>query len=171
MEKQTSNDKSVKTPMLPEPSGDNKSSLLLPQVQTNHRLTLVKSTPTSGNKHLRHQLPHSSDANIIYLVPTDCARETSSGISSVTDSKSIIHHKPTWEPLLPLSTTSKIPQWSDVSKQTSASLLLRSKKEILDTADPQQVLTPEADWSVLASDVVDRVPLTRWLKKVEAKMK
>jgi hypothetical protein len=30
MEKQTNNDKSVKTPMLPEPSGDNKSSLLLP---------------------------------------------------------------------------------------------------------------------------------------------
>jgi hypothetical protein len=54
MEKQTSNDKSVKMPMLPEPSDDNKSSLLLPQVQANHRLTLVKSTPTSGNKHLRH---------------------------------------------------------------------------------------------------------------------
>jgi hypothetical protein len=30
-EKQTSNNKSVKTPMLPEPSGDNKSSLLLPR--------------------------------------------------------------------------------------------------------------------------------------------
>jgi hypothetical protein len=54
MEKQANNDKSVKTPMLPEPSGDNKSLLLLPQVQANHRLTSVKSTPTSGNKHLRH---------------------------------------------------------------------------------------------------------------------
>jgi hypothetical protein len=54
MEKHTNNDKSVKTPMLPEPSGDNKSSLLLPQVQANHRLTPDKSTPTSGNKHLRH---------------------------------------------------------------------------------------------------------------------
>jgi hypothetical protein len=32
MEKQMSNVKSVKTPMLPEPSDDNKSSLLLPQV-------------------------------------------------------------------------------------------------------------------------------------------
>jgi hypothetical protein len=30
MEKQMSNVKSVKTPMLPEPSGINKSSLLLP---------------------------------------------------------------------------------------------------------------------------------------------
>jgi hypothetical protein len=54
MEKQMSNDKSVKTLMLPEPSDDNKSSLLLPQVQDNHQLTLVKSTPMSSNKHLRH---------------------------------------------------------------------------------------------------------------------
>jgi hypothetical protein len=102
MEKQTSNDKSVKTPMLPEPSGDNKSSLLLPQVEANHWLTPVKSTPTSGNKHLWHQLPHSSDAKIIYLVPTDCGRETSSGISSVTDSKSTTRRKPIWGALLPL---------------------------------------------------------------------
>jgi hypothetical protein len=51
------------------------------------------------------------------------------------------------------------------------SLLLRSKKEVLDTADPQQVPTPEADRSVLASDVVARVPSTQWLKKVEAKTK
>jgi hypothetical protein len=49
-----SNDKSVKMPILPESSGDNKSSLLLPQVQANHQLTPVKSTPTLGNKHLRH---------------------------------------------------------------------------------------------------------------------
>jgi hypothetical protein len=49
--------------------------------------------------------------------------------------------------------------------------LLRSKKEVLDTADLQQVLTPEADRSILASDVVSRVPSTRWLKKVEAKTK
>jgi hypothetical protein len=42
MEKQTSNDKSVKTLMLPEPSSNNKSSLLLPQVQANHRLMPVK---------------------------------------------------------------------------------------------------------------------------------
>jgi hypothetical protein len=56
MEKQMSNVNSVKTPMLPEPSGDNKSSLLLPQVQATNRLTPDKSTPTSGNKHLRHQL-------------------------------------------------------------------------------------------------------------------
>jgi hypothetical protein len=72
------------------------------QVQANHQLMPVKSTPTSGNKHLRHQLPHNSDAKIIYLVPTDCVHETSSGISSVTDSKFTIHRKPTWEPSLPL---------------------------------------------------------------------
>jgi hypothetical protein len=131
----------------------------------------VKSTPTSGNKHLRHQLPHSSDAKIFYIVPTDCGRETSSGISSVTDSKSIIHHKPTWEPLLPLKITSKILQWFGISKPTSVSPLLRSKKEVLDTADPQQVCTLEAYRSVLASDVVTKVPSTRSLKKVEAKKK
>jgi hypothetical protein len=60
--------------MLQESSGDNKSSLLLPQVQV-HRLTSVKSMPTLGNKHLRHQLPYSNDAKIIYLVPTDCTRD------------------------------------------------------------------------------------------------
>jgi hypothetical protein len=35
----------------------------------------------------------------------------------------------------------------------------------------QEVPTLEADRSVLASDVVDRVPSTRWLKKDKAKMK
>jgi hypothetical protein len=49
--------------------------------------------------------------------------------------------------------------------------LLRSKKEVLDTADPRQVLTPDADRSVLANDVIARVTSTQWLKKVEAKMK
>jgi hypothetical protein len=44
MEKQMSNDKSVKTPMLPEPSDDNKSSPLRPQLQANHRLMPIKST-------------------------------------------------------------------------------------------------------------------------------
>jgi hypothetical protein len=50
---------------------------------------------------------------------------------------------------------------------------LRSKKEVLDTADLQQVPTPEAeaDRSILASDVVARVPSTRWLKKDETKTK
>jgi hypothetical protein len=52
-----------------------------------------------------------------------------------------------------------------------ASPLLRSKKEVPDTADPRQVPTPGADRSVLANDVVARVPSTRWLKKVEAKTK
>jgi hypothetical protein len=88
MEKQASNNKSMKTPMLPELSGDNKSSLLLPHVQDNHRLTPVKSTSTSGNKHMQHQLPHNSDTKIIYLVPTDCVCETSLGTSSVMGTRS-----------------------------------------------------------------------------------
>jgi hypothetical protein len=102
MEKQTNNVKNVRTLMPPEPSNDNKRSLLLPQVQVNNRPMSNKSTPTPGNKHLRHQLPHSSDAKMINLVPTDCVRETSSDTSSATDSKFTIHRKPTWEPLLPL---------------------------------------------------------------------
>jgi hypothetical protein len=102
MEKPMSNIKRVKMPMLPELSGDNKSSLLLPQVQATNRLTPDKSTPMSGHKHLQHRLLRSSDAKIIYLVPADCVHEICSGISSVTDSKSTTHRKPTWEPLLPL---------------------------------------------------------------------
>jgi hypothetical protein len=49
--------------------------------------------------------------------------------------------------------------------------LLRSKKEARDTVDLGQVPIPEADQSILASDVVARVPSTRWLKKEEAKTK
>jgi hypothetical protein len=49
--------------------------------------------------------------------------------------------------------------------------LLRSKKEALDTADPQQVPIPEADRSDLDSDVEARVLSTRWLKKGEVKTK
>jgi hypothetical protein len=67
--------------------------------------------------------------------------------------------------------TSKILQWSDVFKPTSASPLLRSKKVVLDTADLQQVPTLEVDQSVLANDVIARVPSTRWLKRYEAKTK
>jgi hypothetical protein len=88
--------------MLPELFDDNKSSLLLPQVQANNRLTSVKSTPMSGDKHLQHQLPHSSDATTIHLVPTDCVRETSSETSSAMVLKFTVPRKPTWEPLLPL---------------------------------------------------------------------
>jgi hypothetical protein len=44
MEKQMNNDKSVKTPMLLEPSGENKSSPLRPQLQANHQPMLVKLT-------------------------------------------------------------------------------------------------------------------------------
>jgi hypothetical protein len=49
--------------------------------------------------------------------------------------------------------------------------LLRSRKEALDTVDLWQVPIPEADRSVLAIDVVARVPSTRWLKKEEVKTK
>jgi hypothetical protein len=65
----------------------------------------------------------------------------------------------------------KILQRSDVSKPTSVSPLLRSKKEVLDTTDPQQVPTLEEDPSVLVGDVVARVLSTRWLKRDEAKTK
>jgi hypothetical protein len=41
----------------------------------------------------------------------------------------------------------------------------RSKKEALDTAVPRQVPIPEADRSILDSDVEARVLSTRWLKK------
>jgi hypothetical protein len=88
--------------MPPEPSDDNKRSLLLPQEQVNNRPTPDKSTPTPGNKHLCHQLPHGSDAKMINLVPTDCTCETSLGTSSAAYSKFTIHRKPTWEPLLQL---------------------------------------------------------------------
>jgi hypothetical protein len=62
-------------------------------------------------------------------------------------------------------------QRSDASKPMSVLQLLRSKKEAVDTVDLRKVPILEADRSVLASDVVARVPLTRWLKKEEAKTK
>jgi hypothetical protein len=49
--------------------------------------------------------------------------------------------------------------------------LLKSKKEVLDTADPQQVLIPGVDLSVLDSDIVAKVPSTRWLNRDEVKTK
>jgi hypothetical protein len=48
------NVKSVRTLLLPELSDDNKRSLLLPQVHANIRSMRDRSTPTPGNKHLRH---------------------------------------------------------------------------------------------------------------------
>jgi hypothetical protein len=65
----------------------------------------------------------------------------------------------------------KILQRYDVFKPTSASPLLKSKKEVLDTADPQEVPTPGVDRNVLTNDIVARVPSTRWLKRDEAKTK
>jgi hypothetical protein len=122
MEKHTHSVKSVKTPRLLELSDENKRSQPLPQVQAYNRLTPDRSmltpdrstptpgrsipmpdkpTPTPGNKHLWHQLPHSSDAKMIHLVPTCCVRETSSGTSSATDLKFTTHRKLTWELLSP----------------------------------------------------------------------
>jgi hypothetical protein len=46
------------------------------------------------------QQPRAAPQQMIYLVPTDCARETSSGTSSTMDSKFTTRHKQTWEPLL-----------------------------------------------------------------------
>jgi hypothetical protein len=106
MEKLMSNAKSVRMLMLPELSDDNKRSLPPPQVQAksqvNNRSTRDRSTPTLGNKHLRHQLPLSSDATMINLELTEYTQETSSEISSATASKFTTLRKPTWEPLLPL---------------------------------------------------------------------
>jgi hypothetical protein len=65
----------------------------------------------------------------------------------------------------------KILQRSDASKPTSVLQPLRSRKEVPDTVDLQQVPTPEADRSVLASDIIARIPSTRWLKKEEVKTK
>jgi hypothetical protein len=45
------------------------------------------------------------------------------------------------------------------------------KKEVLDILDLRQVPIPGADWNVLANDAVARVPLSRWLKRDEVKMK
>jgi hypothetical protein len=54
---------------------------------------------------------------------------------------------------------------------TFVSLPHRSKKEVLDTVDLQQVLTPGVDRNVLANDVAARVPLSQWLKRDEVKTK
>jgi hypothetical protein len=93
--------KSVKmlTPL--ELSDDNKRSQLLPQVQAFNRLMPDRSTPIPRNKHSWHQRPHSSDAKLIHLVPTDYVRGISSGTLSATDFKSTTHHRPIWEPLSP----------------------------------------------------------------------
>jgi hypothetical protein len=164
------NVKSEKTPTLPELFDDNKRSRPLPQLQAFNRPTPDRSTATPSNKHSWYQQLHSSDATTTHLEPIDYVHEISSGISSATDMKSTTHRKPTWE-LPSLSyTTSKILQQSGASRPMSVLQPLRSKKEALDT-DPRQVSIPEADRSVLDSDVEARVLLTRWLKKGEVKTK
>jgi hypothetical protein len=65
----------------------------------------------------------------------------------------------------------KILQQSGASKPMSVLQLLRSRKEALDIVDLRQVPIPEADRSVLTSDVIAWVPSTRWLKKEDAKTK
>jgi hypothetical protein len=101
MKKQMRIVKSVKTLTPPKLSDNNKRSQPLPQVQAFYRLTPDRSTPMPGNKHLWHQLPHSSDAATIHLVPTDYVREISSGTSSATDLTFTTHRRPIWEPLSP----------------------------------------------------------------------
>jgi hypothetical protein len=59
----------------------------------------------------------------------------------------------------------------DVSKLMSVSPPLRSKKEVLDIVDQLQAPTLGANWNILANDVVAMVPLSRWLKRDEVKMK
>jgi hypothetical protein len=91
MGKPMSNAKSVRTPTLPELFGDNKSLMLLPQVEVNNqfhnRLTPDKSMTTLVNKYLRHHLLLSSDSMMIHLVATDYVQETSSGTLNMTASK------------------------------------------------------------------------------------
>jgi hypothetical protein len=72
MEKPMSNAKSARTPTLPEPFDDNKSLLLLLQVQVNNQLMPDRSTTTLGNKHLQHLWLLSSDAMTI----TSCQSPT-----------------------------------------------------------------------------------------------
>jgi hypothetical protein len=59
--------------MLPELFDANKSLLLFPQVQVNNQVNnhsiTDRSMTTPCNKHLRHQLPLSSDASIINIAP------------------------------------------------------------------------------------------------------
>jgi hypothetical protein len=98
-ERQMNNAKSARTPMLPELIGDNKSSLLLPQVQVNNqfnnRLTPDKPMTKPVNKHLQHQLLLSSDAMMINLVLIEYMQETSSETLNVMASNSTTLHKPT----------------------------------------------------------------------------
>jgi hypothetical protein len=96
MERQMNNAKSVRTPTLPELFDDNKSLMLLPQVQVSNHSTPDMSMTTPGNKHLRHRLPLSSDATTINIAPTDYVPETSSGTLSVMVLKFTTLLKPTW---------------------------------------------------------------------------
>jgi hypothetical protein len=85
--------------MLLELFDDNKNLSPLSQAQVNNqvnnRLTPVKSMTTPVNKHLRHQLPLSSDATTINLALTDYVLETSSRTLSAMALKFTTLHKPT----------------------------------------------------------------------------
>jgi hypothetical protein len=92
MERPMSNAKSTRTPTLPELFGDNKSSLLLLQVQDNNQFNnRLMTTPV--NKHMRHLLLLNNDAMTIHLAPTGRVQETSSGTSNATALKSTTHRK------------------------------------------------------------------------------
>jgi hypothetical protein len=90
---------SARMPMLLELFDDNKNLSPLSQAQVNNqvnnRLTPVKSMTTPVNKHLRHQLPLSSDATTINLALTDYVLETSSRTLSAMALKFTTLHKPT----------------------------------------------------------------------------
>jgi hypothetical protein len=99
MERQMNNTKSVRMPTLPELFGDNKNSLLLPQVHVNNQfsnlLTQDKPTIMLVNKHLRHQLLPSSDATMVNLAPTEYVQASSSGTLNAMALKFTTLHKPT----------------------------------------------------------------------------
>jgi hypothetical protein len=90
MERPMNNAKSARKQTLPELLGDNKSSLLLPQVQANNQFN-NRSTPDKPMT----VLVLCSDAMMIHLAPTDYVQETSLGTLNVTASKSTTPHKPT----------------------------------------------------------------------------
>jgi hypothetical protein len=150
MGKPMSNAKSVRTPMLPELSDDNKRSLLLPQVRANNRLTPDKSMTTPVNKHLRHLRLLSSNVMMIHLVPTAYVQETSLGTLNETASKFTTPCKPTWEPLLPPQLTSKILQWYSSSQCDRGGVpdlsVSRDKSDlvVVDPHDPTTTSKPEA---------------------------
>jgi hypothetical protein len=102
MGKPMSNAKSVRMPMLPELSDDNKRSLLLPQVQANKPLNAGQVNTNSGQQAptapaAPQQRRHDDPPRANYY-----EQETFSGTLNAMALKSTTRRKPTWEPLLSL---------------------------------------------------------------------